>query len=187
VSWKWAADVQNKDAFQQLPEQLSKDPTVQDMLRRFINSVAFKGDVRYLRLTDVVESTFAGKNPGSLVALNNDEELTLTNPEDLDLDGINLSFLQLTDTPKSYDGQAGLAVTVRTTEDGLEFSTAGLPGAKMTTADVHISTLATVDFDTSDFDSGSWIDLVNNRIEVPDDGVYLIVLYLHVTEWEPFS
>jgi nitrous oxidase accessory protein NosD len=47
----------------------------------------------------------------------------MTQPERLP---VTLSFTKLTDAPKSYAGQSGKAVKVKTTEDGLEFGTAGV-------------------------------------------------------------
>jgi hypothetical protein len=43
-------------------------------------------------------------------------------------------FLQLTDTPDSYSGQSGKVVKVKSTEDGLEFGSAGGGGAPSGTA-----------------------------------------------------
>lgn len=120
MSNKWPPGVQRAGAFSRLPELLSTDPQTQELLRRFLVSVAFKGDLQYLRLSDVIESSFAGKEPGALVGLDPEgtQELTLINPDDRS----DQTFLSLTDTPPSYSGESGNHVRVATTEDVLEFA-----------------------------------------------------------------
>lgn len=53
------------------------------------------------------------------------------------------TFLQLTDTPSSYSGQANKAVVVKSTEDGLSFGSIGNKAAKVTKADADFSTSST--------------------------------------------
>lgn len=182
MSWKWPADVQAVQAFLELPKMLSPDPRTQDLLRRFLMSVAFKGDLKYLKLTDVIESSFAGKTPGALVGLDpaGSQELTLINPEDQG----NNTFLALIDTPPSYAGASGQAVAVNTAEDGLEFvafPSGGneMVGGKMTDSGTtglpSSGADQSPDFDTSEFDSGSVVDLSNDKLVIPEDGYYLLV------------
>lgn len=99
----------------------------------------------------------------------------------VDAGGGGGTFLGLSDTPANYTGEAGKLVTVKDTEDGLEFSLGG--GATPIKVSAYLDTtqenIATdtntkVLLDTENFDIGGDFDLVNSKLVVPRDGYYFI-------------
>lgn len=69
--------------------------------------------------------------------------------------GHSHTFLNLTDAPSDYTGQANKTVSVKATEDGLEFTAAGA-GTFGDLSDVDLTGAAAGDF--VQFDGASWID-----------------------------
>jgi len=92
----------------------------------------------------------------------------------IDTTNVNLSFLNLSDTPSSYDGKRGMTVVVNDTETGLEFKSVvaqqgSLPGGS-SSSDIYLNNLVDVNFvgpqdnDVLTFDSltGNWTACPSN-------------------------
>jgi len=90
------------------------------------------------------------------------------------------NFLQLSDTPSAYTGQAGKAVLVNTAENGVEFGTASIAKIaarvyRSTAQSIPNATETAVSFDTERFDyDNMWSAASPTRITINTAGVYVV-------------
>jgi hypothetical protein len=174
-----------RGAYDRLVTLLSDDPTAQDLLRDFLNSVAYKSEMSFLGLSDVPK-TYAQAAGKPVVVGDQESGLEFGSmPAGLD------TFLALTDTPDTYVDQGEKLVSVKADESGLEFTSAAggdgsypyFKGGKITqsgTTSVSAAEWTSPNFDTSEDDSGDVVDLGDDRLVVPEDGYYLIIFRFDV-------
>jgi hypothetical protein len=96
------------------------------------------------------------------------------------------TFLDLTDTPDAYTGQGGKCVTVKATEDGVEFLTCGVGGGDFSFTDFQSSFNANISLyqynynQTILYTNGTGLQLNNFQFNISTD--YLDTLYSNI-QW----
>ena len=95
------------------------------------------------------------------------------------------TFIEHTDTPDSYSGQAGNLPYVKSTEDGLEFLAQKAVGFRSRvrvylSADFNIasSTSTTVPFDMKSYDELNEFDTTSHRFTASESGWYVVIASL---------